>query len=515
MRASIPGSRFADGSEGSSATEAVPAQPERASNRAMARAFSQQLVFRALGMVASVLTVAVTTRHLGPTAYGHLTTAVVFVGLWTSLTELGVGAVLVRRVMSGSGQLDRLVRVNAGMSLVYCLPLFAIAATSGALVYRGQGEVVQMVLIVSCSLILTTITSCFEPIFLAKVRFTAVAWSDLVSRVASLGLTMVLISCDANIVWFAVVQLVPPVVVLAIQGVAAARIADWRPVFSWSESWHLLRESLPQTGVLIIAVLYWRADGVILSVRSTPDQVGVYGLAYTLAFTLSVLSGFFQSSTLSAATHSFARDRGEFARFVTRSVETMVFLGAPIAVVGTVLAAPLVELIGSSEFVAHGAPTLSLLLVAVALTFINAAISQALFAAHDQVFLFRLNLLNLSGNIALNIILAPRYGAVGAAAALIVAEVVGLLVVTWRLGRIAPFHVPWRFMVRLVIPLGVAVALALSMIHWPVLITLALAALAYLGVNLVVGPVTPRVIRSLLADRDASDETPTKDNHEP
>ncbi|WP_396911407.1 oligosaccharide flippase family protein [Mycolicibacterium sp.] len=514
MRASIPGPSFADGSEDNSAAEPRPAQPERASNRAMAQAFSQQLVFRALGMVASVLTVAVTTRHLGPTAYGHLTTAVVFVGLWTSLTELGVGAVLVRRVMSGNGDLDRLVRVNAGMSLVYCLPLFGIAATSGALVYRGQDEVVQMVLIVSCSLILTTITSCFEPIFLAKVRFTAVAWSDLVSRVASLGMTMVLLAYDANTVWFAVVQLVPPLVVLAIQGVAAARIADWRPVFSWSESWHLLRESLPQTGVLIIAVLYWRADGVILSLRSTPDQVGVYGLAYTLAFTLSVLSTFFQTSTLSAATHSFARDRGEFARFVTRSVESMVFLGAPIAVVGAVLAAPLVELIGSSEFVAHGAPTLALLLVAVALTFVNAAISQALFAAHDQVFLFRLNLLNLIVNIVLNVVLAPHYGAVGAAAALIVAEVVGLSVVTWRLGRIAPYRVPWLFVLRLLIPLGVAAVLAFSLRQWPVPITLALAAVAYLGVNLIVGPVTPRMVRSLLADRDAAERDAHGGSHE-
>jgi O-antigen/teichoic acid export membrane protein len=468
----------------------------------MARAFGQQLIFRALGMVASVLTVAVTTRHLGPVGYGHLTTAVVFVGLWTSLTELGVGAVVVRRVASGKGELSRLVRVNAGMSLVYCIPLFVITAISGALVYRGQGEVVQMVLIVSGSLILTTITSCFEPIFLARVRFTAVAWSDLVSRVASLGATMLLIGMGANIVWFAVVQLVPPMVVLVIQGVAAARIGDWRPVFSLSESWHLLRESLPQTGVLIIAVLYWRADGVILSLRSTPEQVGVYGLAYTLAFTLSVLSTFFQTSTLSAATHSFAVDRTEFARFVSRTVESMMFLGAPIAVVGVVVAQPVVELVSSSEFGAHGGLTLKLLLVAVALTFLNAAISQALFAAHDQVFLFRLNLVNLIGNIILNIVLTPRYGAVGAGAALIVAELTGLLVVTWRLSRITPYRTPWLFGLRLAIPLGAAAAVTIPLQHASVLVTLPVSALVYLAVNLVVGPVTPQVIRKTLADRE-------------
>ena len=453
-------------------------------------------------MLASVLTVAITTRHLGPTSYGHLTTAIVFVGLWTSLTELGVGAVVVRRVTSGMGDLTRLVRVNSGMSLVYCIPLFAIAAVSGVLVYRGQDEVVPMVLIVSGSLILTTVTSCFEPLFLARVKFTAVAWSDLVSRVASLGATMILIAAHVGTVWFAVVQLVPPLVVLVIQGAAAARIGDWRPIFSWSESWHLLRESLPQTGVLVIAVLYWRADGVVLSLRSTPDQVGIYGLAYTLAFTLSVLSTFFQTSTLSTATHAFAVNRAEFTRFVTRSVQLMMFVGAPIAVVGIVLAQPIVELVGSSEFGAVGGPTLALLLVAVALTFLNAVISQALFAAHDQVFLFRLNLITLIGNIILNILLAPRYGAVGAGIALIVAEMVGLVVVTWRLGRIAGYRTPWPFVLRLLPPLAPAVAVAVALRDAPALLSVALAAVVYLGVTAVAGPLKPQAIRAALADRD-------------
>ncbi|HEX2213673.1 MAG TPA: oligosaccharide flippase family protein, partial [Mycobacterium sp.] len=459
-----------------------------------------------LGMVASVLTVSATTRYLGPSDYGLLTTAVVFVGLWSSLTELGIGAVLVRRVMSGKGQLDRLIRVNSGMSLIYCLPLFAIAASSGFFVYRDRSDVVAMVLIVSGSLILTTITSCFEPVFVATVRFTAVAWSDLVSRIGSLGATALLVTLDADVVWFAVVQLVPPVVVLVIQGIAAARIADWRPVFSFRESVDLLRESLPQTGVLIIAVLYWRADGVILSLRSTAEQVGVYGLAYTLAFTLAVLSSFFQTSTLSTATYLFAKDRSEFARFVTRAVQSMLFLGAPIAVVGAILADPVVELIGSAEFVADGGPTLALLLVGVALTFLTAVISQALFAAHDQVFLLRLNVINLLGNIVLNIVLAPKYGAVGAGAALVATEVIGLVVVVWRLGRLAPYRTPWIFAVRLLVPLGAAAALALSMRDFPVLLTIPLAALVYLGVNAVLGPVTPRVMKSVLADGKTNEE---------
>jgi O-antigen/teichoic acid export membrane protein len=472
----------------------------------MARAFSLQLVFRLVGMCASMVTVAATTRYLGPTDYGKLTTAVMFVGLWMSLTELGVGATIVRRVMSGKGDLERLVRVNAGLSLVYCVPLFVIAAASGALVYRGQTDVTEMVLIVSLGLLLSTLASCMEPIFLAKVRFTAVAVSDLASRVASLGATMILLALQANIVWFAIVQLVPPAVILVVQGVAAARVTNWRPIVSLAESWDLFRESLPQTGGLVVAILYWRVDGVILSLRSTPEQVGVYGLAVSLAFTLSMLSQFFATSTLSAMTHLFARDRAEFARFVAGSVEVMLFIGMPIAVVGAMLAEPVIELVGSEEFGTHGGPTLGLLFIAVALVFVTAAISQALFAAHDQVFLLRLSVANLVGNIVLNIVLAPHYGAIGAAGALVLTEAVGVLVATWRLGRRAPYHTPWLFVLRLLPALVACSGAALAMRHVSVLITISVATLVYLAVNAVVGPVTVNYLKAALAEKEDDEE---------
>src|ERR1700730_12476417 len=88
-----------------------------------AHAFSVQLVCRALRMLASVVSVAMTARYLGPGRYGQLTIAVVFIGMWTSFADLGISTVVVRRVTAGRGDLERLVRVNSGLSLMYCVPL--------------------------------------------------------------------------------------------------------------------------------------------------------------------------------------------------------------------------------------------------------------------------------------------------------------------------------------------------------------------------------------------------------
>ncbi|MGL5441451.1 MAG: oligosaccharide flippase family protein [[Mycobacterium] stephanolepidis] len=90
---------------------------EPASGRRIASAVAWQLGGRVLGTIASIAGIALTTRALGPESYGHLNAAIFFIGLWTSLTELGIGVVIVRRVSAGAGSLQRLVGINLAFSL--------------------------------------------------------------------------------------------------------------------------------------------------------------------------------------------------------------------------------------------------------------------------------------------------------------------------------------------------------------------------------------------------------------
>ena len=470
--------------------------PQSTPQSRIARAFSVQLLCRIIGMVASVVSVAMTARYLGPNLYGQLTIAVVFIGMWTSLADLGIGTVIVRRVTSGRGSLERLVRVNSGLSLVYCVPLVVVAAGSGLLIYHNA-DVQTILVVVSAQLLMMTMTTRFEPVFLTTVRFAAVAISDVTSRLAMLGCIAWLVVSHAGIIWFAVAQLIPPAMQLVIQGVAASRHIRLRPVFSTAETVDLLRESLTPMGVIVIAILYWRADGVILSLVSTHAEVGVYGLAYTIAFNVVVVSTFFLKSTLSTATELFTRDPSGFTDFLRRSVEMMYFLGVPVAVVGGILAGPLIALLGDEQFVERGAPTLTLLFVAVALRFVTGTLSQGLFACHHQRFLFRLSVATLAVNIVLNVLLAARFGAAGAAAALVCTEVVGLVFASWRLRRECGYRNPVAFLLRLLGPLAVSVAAVFVLSGQHVLVAGLGAVMAYLVANVAIGPVTPSKLSAL------------------
>jgi O-antigen/teichoic acid export membrane protein len=479
---------------------------EHSTGRSIAGAVGVQLAGRGIGTLASIITIALTTRHLGVTGYGQLTTAIVFVGVWTSLTELGVGAVIVRKVGSDRGRLASLVGTNVGLSLSYCVPLAVVAGASGLLIYHDKTSVHAVLLVVCAGLIPTAVANCFQPVFMVAVRFGAVALSEVVCRIASLLATILVIEAGGGLVWFGVVQVVPPLIQIVVLGLAARRILPFRVRFDVRTSRALLRESLPQTAVLIVGVLYWRIDAVILTLLGSTRQVGAYGIASTVAYTLSVLSTFFLASSLSTMTTRWATDREAFARFVASGMELMFFLGLPIAVFGAILARPTIALLGNKDFADVAAVPLMLLLISAALTFATGVLSQALFAAHDQGFLLRLNIANLIGNIVLNLILIPFFGAVGCAVALLVSEVSGLVITTWRLHRSSGYRNPWPFAVRLAGPLAIGAALAVLLHHVPVLITFVVVGVAYVGANLVLGPVRVGTVRRLLGREDPRDE---------
>nr|CRL69245.1 colanic acid exporter [Mycolicibacterium komanii] len=453
----------------------------------IAHAFSIQLICRVLGLLASMFSVAMTARYLGPEFYGQLSIAVVFIAMWTSLAHLGLATVIVRRVTSGRGDLERLVRVNSGMALIYCVPLAAVAAVSGLLVY-DERNVQVMLVVLSGGLLLQTMVTRFEPVFLATVRFTAVAISDVAGRVGTLITVACLVAMHADLIWFAVAQLVPPLLQLLIQGYAAMRHVSVRPVFARREALDLLRESLPLTAFLVAGLLYSNVDGVILSLLSSDFEVGVYRLAFTIAWSTIAVPLVFHSSTLATATGLFARSIDAFAGFLRRSVEVMAFVALPISVIGVLLAEPLIALFGDVAFVDRGTPTLALLFVAAGMRFISSTLGQGLIASHQQRVLLWLTLATLALNIGINIALASRFGAVGAGVSLVCTEVFHMTISTWRLRRRCGYRTPLLFLLRLLIPTGAsaAVVLALSGLH--VVVILTGAAAVYLAVSALVGP---------------------------
>ncbi|GAA4835444.1 hypothetical protein GCM10023201_24970 [Actinomycetospora corticicola] len=466
---------------------------------AIARGVAIQVLAKFSALPLSMVTLGIATRYLGEGGYGVLAAAVVFAQTFEAFTELGLGTIIVRRVAGLGGNLERLVGMNISFSTVYALPLAIIAAIAGIGVYWGDYEQQAAVCVLAVGLIFTTVSSCYEPVFDVKVRYSSAASAEFFSRVLTLSAAASVAYFDWGLLAMCAVQIIPQALRLVIQWWGARRLTQLSWVVDWPEMWKLLKEAFPLTVISIIAVLYWRADGLLLSILGTSEQIGGYYAALQIAFTLTLISQVFERSVLSTINETYNSDRARFARAVDQGYRFLLLMGFPIAVIGWPLAQRMADLVGGSNGVgAFAGPPLQFFFIAVAMTFLSAIVSDGLIAAHEQRYLTTMSTINLVINIVGNIILIPHLGAVACGIMLIVTETIGVLASQWRLRRHGVHPLPFAYLARLV-PAGL---LALGAIYLtydlPLLIPLAAGGIAYFGGALLVGAIPPAMRNALL-----------------
>lgn len=434
-----------------------------------------------IGLPLSLVSLVIATRYLGLHGYAVLTTAVVFVGLFDTFTDVGVGTVIVRRVAGReNASLPRLVGINLTFSLGYAIPLAIAAAIAGFFAYPGQVSVQIAVLIVSSGLVFDALSSCLNPVFDVHVRYSAVASAEFGGRLITLLASVLVVFTNAGLLAMCAVQVLPNLIRLVVLTHAARKLVALRLIRAGKETLRLLRESVPFALIMLIAIVYWRADGVLLSLLSDSTQIAAYGIAVQLAFNLAVIPQVFSRSAMSTINASYADDRDRFRGAVDSGYRFLLLCSAPIAVLGLPLAGRILTLV-ANQFTAPATRTLQLFFVACALSFITTIVSNALIAAHEQQFLTRLSLLNLTVNIGLNLVLIPMFGAVGTGIALIVTELSGVVFTQSRMLRIGAGPIPLRYLLRLVPGLLAAVFAMWATWSLPLAVPLLAGGISYLA----------------------------------
>jgi O-antigen/teichoic acid export membrane protein len=192
------------------------------------------------------------------------------------------------------------------------------------------------------------------------------------------------------------------------------------------EATRLLREALPLGLVSAMTILYLRADLFLVAAIAGAAEAGFFQSAFRLFEAAFVVSGGVAAGTFPLLASRFG-DRGfeTLARFV---LGLLVLLSAPIALAFSFVPAPILDLVYGGGF-EGGARPLSLLGVALVAVFANALTTHLLVASGRSRRLVLSIALRLAVGVTLDVLLIPRWGAAGAAFAVLAAES-SLLVVT-------------------------------------------------------------------------------------
>ena len=389
---------------------------------------------RALTLLAGIGATALASRYLGLDGFGALTLAMAIVALVSLLTDLGMSTMAVREIARAPEREREIVGNIRTLGLTFSVVAAATLVGVAELAYGGQPMVRDAMLVLSAQLVTSPFLSSARAHLQARQLGPRIAVGDVALAASILVASALAVAGDLGF------EAIAGAVAFGYVAQAGVMTALMRRDVRWAwnatrRSWGLLiRVSLPFGATMIVNYLYFRLDVVLLSILSGTEDVAVYGLAYRVLEGLMVLPAYFMFALFPEIAR-LAGDRDRVDGIVRAALLAMEAVALPLVVLFFVLADDIIRVIGDRDF-AEAGWVLRILVLAIAVSYLNGVYGHALPALGLQNRLFRWSLVILGVNLAINLALIPTFNVLGAAVAVVLSELVAFWVVRHLYGTV-------------------------------------------------------------------------------
>ena len=398
----------------------------------VARNTLAQAAGRLVILAVGAASIAVTTRYLGAAGYGRFALALALLQALGVLADAGLVAVVVRESSRTPARTAELVGNALAMRLALGVVVVALAAAASGLPAYGP-DVRTAVLIAAVPFALGIVSSSLAAVFQVRLALGRAALADAAGRIAGFGALLAVVAADLGFAAVVASATAGAAVTLVLTAHLVRRLLRVRAMLDRGVWRELAMAALPLGLTLAVAEVYFRADTFILALSRPAAEVGQYSLAYRLYELLALFPALVMASVYPLLSRQFAESRAAAAQTLNATMRALLTFGVPLAAGGFVIAPQLARLAGGEEFAGADDP-LRLLLCAAALAYVSGLCGYALIAAGHERSTLRLALAALAINLALNVALAPAYGATASAAIALASEAL-LLAGGWLLVR--------------------------------------------------------------------------------
>lgn len=400
------------------------------------------LAAEALALPTALLLGAFITRHLGPAGFGVYTLAGTIV-IWVEWTVASLfSRATVREASAGSapGLGTRVLQASAVAGMAAAAAV--IIAAPGLAAMLGEPAIVSPLRLLALDIPLFAVAVAHRSLLVGEGHYRPRAWTAAARWLGRLGAVVLLVSAGLGLTGVILGSLLASLceIVAARRHVRPALFGT--STFPWGRLW---ADALPFLGLSITLRLFDRIDLLLFkTLGGTTADAGLYGAAQNLAQALAVISIAVPPLLLATLTRLRVEgDEGEARRVASVALSAALSL---LALTGIVAAAgtPLTTWLFGDPFAGSGRLLAPLILVA-ALQ-VTGAVSIMVLTAFGRPHAFLpIGGVMLIAAVIGGVLLVPRHGALGAAAATAAAAVIGAVLGLRLTSRIAvPF--PWRNM---------------------------------------------------------------------
>jgi O-antigen/teichoic acid export membrane protein len=413
-------------------------------------------------LVALVMVIRLAT-YLGADSYGRYTSLIAYSALVSVVADLGLNTLYTREAARDPGRQPDFLGTLLGGKLI--LGAASAAILAGALVWSGLAG---LLVPGAALLILTTYSTLLRNTFFALGRLEFEAVAILCETAIQAGLIVVgarLHEPVSFFVWaYAASYAFTAVYSLAV--IWLVRLGGLRPVFDAGLLWAWLRLAFPFAIGSFLTNLYFKADVPILQHLRPFQEVGWYTFAYKPFEALQFVPLAIQTVIYPVLGVYHRESPGRLAIAYARFFKVLVLLGWPLTVGTFILVHPIGRLF---RLYPQSEPSLRILSLAIVFLFANSAFTAMLYAIDRQDLFAWTTGIAVVVNVALNLVLIPRFGYLAASATTVVTEAAFSVAGWWFVARrhkLAWLRVSWRVLLAGLVMGAVLMPLAGRSILW-------------------------------------------------
>ena len=390
----------------------------------LARNGAWSLLNQAVRVGSLALVIIALGRHFGPQRFGSLAVGLALVRIFAVVASFGLDRVIVRRLVDEEERGSAITREAFWLKLAIAFVSYA-AMLGLILIFQRDDNLLFAIAALAGGALLFQACDVFDYAFQAQGQFRLSFFGRGVPILLSAALKLAAIFANAPLLIFPALETVEAAVIgitlyfIYRQTNSRRTISITPTTVTWSR---LLAEGLPLLLAALGIMIYMRSDVIMLGKMAGYQIAGIYAAASQISEACALLP----VALMPALFPVLVRWRRFDAQFYKRKLERLFFVAVAAGLVFslglTFGASTVINLLLGANYL----PAATILTVhGWTLVFIFIGITQSGYDVTEGLTWFATSrtFAGASLNVALNLILIPRHGAVGSAVATLIAQI--------------------------------------------------------------------------------------------
>ena len=375
-----------------------------------------------LQMLISLIVSLLTARYLGPSNYGLINYALSFTAFFASFCTLGINSLMVKEFVDRPEEegevLGTALLMRTVSSLLSVLTIICVVS----MIDRGEPETILVVCLCSVGMVFQVFDA-FRYWFQRHLRSKFTAIATLVAYIATAVYRIILVISGAEVTFFALATSVDYIVLAVFLVIFYKQNGGKRLRFSWKYGKQLLSRSKHFILASLMVSIYAQTDKLMLKQMLDVTQTGYYATATAIntmwCFVLAAVIDSLYPAIMEA--HKSGND--QLFKKRNRQLYAIVFyLSVATAILFNLLAELIIYILYGADYLPAAMP-LRIVSWYTAFSYLGVARNAWIVSKNQQKHLIKIYVAAAVGNVLLNWVLIPVWGASGAALASLLSQV--------------------------------------------------------------------------------------------